>query len=165
MRTKRTKINSGLISGRNSALPVIFTVLVLLAASACSTRLSVHGAILNQEKLAEIKPGEITRREVQEILGSPSSKAVFDKESWYYVSSRTETFAFFEPKITNRKIVIIRFDKKGVVSNVENLNLKDGRKIQFVERVTPTKGKEYTIIEQLVGNIGTYTGKLDRAGF
>ena len=139
--------------------------LIFSLSSACSTRLSVHGTELNPQKLSEIKSGEMSRREVQEILGSPSSKAVFDKESWYYVSSRTETFAFFEPKIKDRKVVIIRFDKKGIVSNVETLNLKDGRKVQIVERETPTKGKDFTIIEQLVGNIGSYTGKLNKEGF
>ena len=151
--------------GGKFVLRAMAMVLILAGSTACTKRLSVHGAILNQEKLAEIKSGEMSRREVQEILGSPSSKAVFDKESWYYVSLRTETFAFFEPKITDRKIVIIRFNKKGIVSNVETLKLTDGRKVQIVERVTPTKGKEYTLIEQLVGNIGQYTGKLEKHGF
>jgi outer membrane protein assembly factor BamE (lipoprotein component of BamABCDE complex) len=135
---------------------VFAAIFIMATVGACSPRLSVHGSVIDKQKLAEVKPGQMTRREVQEILGSPSSKAVFDKESWYYISSRTESFAFFEPKITQRKIVIIRFDKKGLVSNVDSLNLKDGQKIQMVDRVTPTKGKEYSLIEQLVGNIGTY---------
>jgi len=141
-------------------------VLIVSAAmmSACSSRLTVHGSVVDPERLAEVKPGEMTRREVQEILGSPSSKAVFDKESWYYVSSRTESFAFFEPKITERKVVIIRFNKKGIVADVDKLDLKDGKKIEIVERETPTKGKEYTLIEQLVGNVGSYMGRLNKAG-
>lgn len=146
---------------------ITHTIVVALAITminACSSRLTVHGSDVDPQKLAEIKPGEMARREVQEILGSPSSKAVFDKESWYYVSSRTESFAFFEPKITERKVVIIRFDKKGIVSKVDSLSLADGQKIEIVDRVTPTKGKEYTLIEQLVGNVGQYTGKINRAG-
>ncbi len=161
MWTEQSKIERG----GKIVLRAMAMALVLVGSTACAKRLTIHGAILNQEKLAEIKPGEISRREVQEILGSPSSKAVFDKESWYYVSSRTETFAFFEPKIMDRRVVIIRFDKKGVVSKVETLNLKDGRKVQFVERVTPTKGKEFTLIEQLVGKIGSFSSNLIKDGF
>ena len=143
---------------------ICVTVLSIVMLGGCSNRLTVHGSVIDPQKLSEVKPGEMTRREVQEILGSPSSKAVFDKESWYYVSSRTESFAFFEPKITQRKVVIIRFDKKGLVSEVDALNLKDGRKVKLVERVTPTKGKEYSFIEQLVGNIGTYHNRSRREG-
>jgi len=131
-------------------------ILMITIVGACSPRLSVHGSVVDKQKLENVKPGQMSRREVQEILGSPSSKAVFDKESWYYISSRTESFAFFEPKITQRKIIIIRFDKKGIVSGINSLDLKDGQKILMVDRETPTKGKEYSFIEQLVGNIGTY---------
>ena len=136
--------------------------MIAFIVASCSPRLSIHGNSLDTARLSEVKPGEMVRQEVQEILGSPSSKAVFDQESWYYVSSRTESFAFFKPKITKRSVVIIRFDKKGVVSEVKMLDLKDGRKVQFVERVTPTKGKELTFIEQMVGNIGRFTGDFNK---
>jgi outer membrane protein assembly factor BamE (lipoprotein component of BamABCDE complex) len=147
---------------KRSAFRIMTLALVVSAAASCSNRLSVHGSILDQQKLSEVKAGQMTRQEVQEILGSPSSKAVFDQESWYYISSKTSSFAFFEPKVLERKVVIVRFDDKGVVKKVENLDLKDGRNVQIVERTTPTKGKEFTLIEQVVGNVGRFTGGLNK---
>lgn len=129
---------------------------VVLGGTACASRLDTRGNLPDPERLAEIRAGQHTREEVSEILGSPSSVAVFDQETWYYVSERTATFAFFEPRVTRRKVVVLRFDEKGVVSDISTLGLKDGRIVKPVERETPTVGNELTFMDQLLGNLGRF---------
>ena len=53
---------------------------------------------------------------------------------------------------------MVRFDKKGVVQQVERLDKQDGRDVQVVDRKTPTRGKELTVLEQLLGNVGKFSG-------
>ena len=129
----------------------------LLAVSACTSRIATHGNLPDPERLAEVKPGEMAKDEVAEILGSPSSKSMFGEETWYYISERKETTAFFKPELTERKVLIVRFDKEGYVSALETLGAEDGREIDPVERKTPTAGNEITILQQLLGNFGKYT--------
>lgn len=128
--------------------------MVLLAA--CTPKIDVRGNLPDPERLSEIKPGDQSRAEVQEILGTPSSVAVFDQETWLYVSQRTETIAFFEPEVKERKVVILKFDKDGIVSAIETLTAENGKKIQPIERKTPTAGNEFTLIDQLFGNLGRF---------
>ena len=123
---------------------------------ACSPRIETRGNLADPDRLQNIKPGRHTRAEVAEILGSPSSTAVFDNEVWYYISQRTETLAFLSPSVADRKVVIVRFDKKGVVSTVETVGLEKGRDIEPVERVTPTEGRTLGVFEQLIGNFGRF---------
>ena len=130
--------------------------LLALALAACAPRFDARGNLPDPEQLAEIKPGTHTRQEVSEILGSPSSTAFLDNETWYYISKSTETLAFFEPTVRERQVVIVRFDDKGVVSDVKTLGLEQGRRIEPVDRVTPTAGHELTIMEQLFGNFGRF---------
>lgn len=127
-----------------------------LVAAACAPQIATHGNLPDPERLAEIVPGQVAKGEVAEILGSPSSIAAFDEETWYYISERKETTAFLAPDVTDRKVVIIRFDDKGIVSAVESLGLEDGRKVELVERATPTAGNEMTILQQLLGNMGRF---------
>ena len=56
------------------------------------------------------------------------------------------------------------FDKKGVAEKVKIFGLEDARKIEMVERVTPTAGKEFTILRQLFGNIGRFEGGAKAGG-
>lgn len=127
-----------------------------LAVTACAPRIATHGNLPDPEKLADIVPGEIAKDEVAEILGSPSSVALFGEEVWYYISERKETTAFFAPELQDRQVLIVRFDPEGVVSSIDTLGIEDGRAIEPVERTTPTAGNDITIIQQVLGNFGRY---------
>ncbi len=82
---------------------------VSLGAGACSARLDTRGNLPDPKLLAEIRPGELAREDVMDLLGSPSSVTPFGSDTWYYISKRTETFAFFAPEVTERKIVVVKF--------------------------------------------------------
>ncbi len=129
------------------------TVIVL---AACTPRIDVRGNLPDPDLLADIEVGHINKRQVADLIGSPSSISPFASDTWYYVSERTETVAFFEPEVKDRKVLIIRFDKQGVARAVQTLGLEDARKIALVERTTPTSGTELTVLKQLFGNLGRF---------
>ena len=129
---------------------------VVLVLTACAPRVETSGNLPDPERLAEISNGGLSRAEVAEILGSPSSVAVLEGETWYYISKRTETLAFFKPKVSDQQVVVIRFDEKGMVSQVQTLGLEQARTIKPSERETPTAGNELTLFDQLIGNLGRF---------
>lgn len=98
----------------------------------------------------------MSKTEVEAILGSPSTKATIkaNGDSYYYISSTVETQAFFDPKETDRKIFAIRFDTLDQVQSFAQYGLQDGRIIDLNTRRTPTRGREFTVLQQLFGNIG-----------
>jgi|TARA_B110000438_G_C15687911_1_gene595442 outer membrane protein assembly factor BamE (lipoprotein component of BamABCDE complex) len=135
--------------------------------SSCDNRVHTRGNFLDPEKLVDIQPGKISRNEVREILGSPSSVMPFKRNNgsnaWYYISQRTETLAFFEPQVMNRQVIVISFDEGGKVTSVDTLGLEQGKKIIPVSRKTLTHGNEMTILDQLVGNINRFKSKNKKA--
>jgi len=139
-----------------STLPA-FALAATLLAGACTPSVDLRGNLPTPENLAQIKAGKTTRDEVQTLLGSPSATATYGEESWQYISARTETTAFFKPELKDRKVVSISFDKSGVVKDVVLRGMDDGITVQTVDRETPTAGKELSILEQLVGNIGKFS--------
>ena len=136
---------------------------VVLALSACESRLDTRGNLLDPELVVEITPGEQNRDEVAAILGSPSSITPFGSDTWYYISQRTETFAFLAPKVTERKILVVKFDKDGKVAKVNTVGLEAGQVINPIQRKTMTHGNKMTIIEQMVGNLGRFKKANKRA--
>jgi outer membrane protein assembly factor BamE (lipoprotein component of BamABCDE complex) len=130
---------------------------IALAAGACSQTIENHGNIPDPEIVSSIRIGKTNKEQVSEMLGTPSAVSTFDKESWYYIGARTSQFAFLEPEVLERKVLVVRFDDKGVVQQLGALSKEDGRDVQVVERKTPTRGRELTIIEQLIGNVGRFS--------
>jgi outer membrane protein assembly factor BamE (lipoprotein component of BamABCDE complex) len=128
-------------------------ILFALALTACEPTIANRGNILDNDKLAEIKAGTSTREDVATKLGTPTEVSTFDDKVWYYVGRQTEQYSFFDPEVTKQKAVEIRFDDKGTVVAVNNLDLSDAQDIDPVDRETPTYGKDNTFIQQLIGNL------------
>ena len=124
--------------------------------AACTPRIDTRGYQFDPDTLSQIVPGTHTRDDVSEILGSPSTTALLDKEVWYYIGNQTETFAFFEPTVIDRHVVTITFNDNGVVSSIDAFGLERGRTIEVVERETPTSGSQVTLLDQLLGNLGRF---------
>ena len=91
---------------------------------------------------------------VQARLGSPTATSTFDPNIWFYISQVETETSFLHPRVTRRDVVAIAFDESQNVASVNKYTLADGRVIAINDRETPTRGREMTILEQLVGNIG-----------
>lgn len=127
-----------------------------LMVSACSSQYATRGNLPDPERVTEIIPGEVHARDVAEILGTPSTFSTFGGESWYYISERVEYYAFLEPKILDRHVLQVKFDKEGLVEWVQDNDDQNVRQMEFVDRQTPTAGNEITFFEQIFGNIGRF---------
>ena len=129
--------------------------MALGAAAACAPVQTYSGFLpeRNDVQIADPQPGVDTRSTVQQRFGTPSTTAVFDQTAWYYVSSVQEHVAFYTPETTERRVMVVRFNGD-TVSAVEKFGLERGRLVAYNEEVTPTRGRELGIIEQLLGNVG-----------
>jgi outer membrane protein assembly factor BamE (lipoprotein component of BamABCDE complex) len=122
----------------------------------CTPRIDNHGNEIDLDNLVEIEPGKTRKSRVSALLGTPSSTSDFGEDTWFYIGATTKTVAFFQPELINRKVVYVSFDKDGVVGSIGKLSEQDGRKIEIVDRETPTAGQRITLLQQLIGNIGRF---------
>ena len=132
--------------------------LAALLVAGCAKDIEPRGNLPPPEALAKLAPGEQTRQDVQGILGTPATTAIFDDENWYYISAHTTQYAFYPNHELDRTVYVVSFDQRGILSGVRKLNLEDGQNVTPEERSTPTKGREVGILEQLLGNVGRVGG-------
>ena len=130
---------------------------VFLIMPGCASQVDSRGNSPDPKLVISIKPGVHKRQDVERRLGAPSTITAFDNEVWYYISGRIKSVAFFKPKLMKRKILTIKFDKNGIVQKIYETDTTKQKEILFVERETPTKGKELTFIQQIIGNVGKYS--------
>lgn len=133
-----------------------------LVLGACSPIVRTHGHRLDDPALAQITPGQTSREQVAQLLGSPSALSTFDDSAWYYVSQRTERRSFYQKDVVEQKVVTISFDDQGLVEDVDEHDLDQARQIEPVARVTPTEGNELSLFEQFVGNVGRFNVPRDQ---
>jgi outer membrane protein assembly factor BamE (lipoprotein component of BamABCDE complex) len=148
---------------KSARRPIVVVTCAILLGS-CSPIVQTRGNTPDPILLGQIEPGELSRDDIANMLGSPSSIATFGEETWYYISIQTETIAFFEPDILEQQVVAIAFDDSGMVASVSTYGLDDAQDIEPSTRVTPTGGRELTVLEQLFGNLGRFAGKQPAEG-
>lgn len=132
--------------------------LFALALGACTPTIANRGNIIDPDKLAEVAVGTSTRENVANLLGTPTQVSTFDENVWYYIGRNTEQYSFLDPEVIKQKAVEIHFNEEGLVSEVKTLDPALALAITPVSRKTPTYGHETTVLEQLVGNIGSRAG-------
>jgi outer membrane protein assembly factor BamE (lipoprotein component of BamABCDE complex) len=150
------------MTGRYRRTLLASVVLALaVAVAACSARIDQRGNKPDEDQVVQINPGVDDKNRVAELIGTPSTISTFDDRTWYYISKRTETVAFFDPEVTDQEVLAINFDENGVVQNMRVYGQEDGRTIAYVDRTTPTEGNELTLIQQLLGNLGRFNPEGD----
>ena len=126
----------------------------LIGASACTPVNSYQGFQAVDHSPGEVKVGEDTRSTVMARLGTPTAVSTFDKDTWFYISQVTSHTAFYHPRVNKRDVVAIAFRKSDdQVAAVNTYTIQDGRVIAYNNRETPTRGREMTVLEQLLGSI------------
>lgn len=128
--------------------------------SACGNTIQVRGNTPEPEDVAEIKTGVHSRQDVIDLLGSPSTVSTFEDRKWYYIGQKTQEVAFMKPQVLDRNVLVITFDEAGLVERTSNYSMADSLAVEPVARITPTEGRDLTLLQQLFGNVGKFSSPL-----
>jgi outer membrane protein assembly factor BamE (lipoprotein component of BamABCDE complex) len=141
---------------RRRPAALAMTIAIAAALSGCSAQIDQRGNLPDADAVLTIQPGVQTKDQVSQLLGTPSAVGTFDDKTWYYISKRTSTLAFFEPDVIDQQVLCIKFDDAGVVKKVDLYGMNEALAIEPVSRTTPTYGQKLTLLQQLFGNIGRF---------
>ncbi len=139
-----------------AAARALAAIVFAFALAACSQEITVRGNMADPDSVASIEPGITTRSEVAQLLGSPSTVSSFRDRTWYYIGQKQTKFAFLDPDVLERSVLVVQFNDQGTVQDTKLFTLDDQEYVEVVDRETPTEGREFGLLEQLLGNIGRF---------
>lgn len=129
-----------------------------LAVGGCETIVDQRGFAPTPGSMEKLEIDTQSREDVVRLIGSPSAVATFNPNVWYYISQKQEYYAFFKPTMLEQNVIQLNFNESGRLTEIKKYDLSDSRDIQMVSRITPTAGKEITVLEQIMGNVGRFSG-------
>lgn len=140
---------------RASALALAGALVGSAFLGACQPITSYQGFQAIDANPHDVKVGVDDKNTVMERLGSPSVVAAFDPNTWYYIAQVSDEVAYHMPQVRRRDITAISFSKSDdKVALVKIYTLKDGKVVPYDKHSTPTRGRELSVLEQILGNIG-----------
>jgi len=148
---------------KNRFLILLFTVFVF---TACSPIVATRGNFISSHKFEKVAVNTSKRADVVQQWGPPTSASSFDQNTWYYIGETTEQQGIYAPKVKARRIIKVQFSKddNDTVIAIEDMDVKKAKDISLISRKTPTAGKEYTALQQMIGNLGKYNKDKSQKG-
>jgi outer membrane protein assembly factor BamE (lipoprotein component of BamABCDE complex) len=134
---------------------------VFLSICGCQPFVNHRGLNVEKRHLEQIHLQKTSKNEVREILGPPSLTSIFKVkprhfERWFYIYDTSSQKSFFNPQITEKKILEINFDEKGMVSNIIHHDPNDCVDIKPDAQQTPSSGYASSLLRDVFGNVGRY---------
>lgn len=144
-----------IIRTKGKSTVLIASAVALLGVAACTPAVKQHGNMLRDDQVAEIAPGVHTRTEVLRLLGSPTTKAAFDDNIWYYIGQETQKRGILDPEVTENRVYVVTFNDKGKVQDIGQID-EEMINVSYSDDKTPTHGNDITVMQQLLGNLGRF---------
>ena len=115
-----------------------------------------RGQMVEKEDYDKLVPGTATRADVTALIGSPTAKATFDDNTWFYIGEVTAPVPLAHPRIKQQQVLVLNFDQGGVLRSLRRVDKSDAHDVAMVGRTTPSPGSDSTFLQQLIGNVGRY---------
>ena len=123
--------------------------------SACSGIRQHRGYVVDEQLAQAVQVGVDNKESVAKTLGRPTFIGQFNPNDWYYLSRDTTQFAFRNPRVTDQKLLHVRFDAAGNVIAVDRSGEERIAAVDPSGDKTATLGRKRSFFEELFGNIGT----------
>ena len=146
----------------NEKKKINFKTLVILSLFftpfGCSKIVEHNGIPTNEEKFQKLDIGKSTKSQVKKILGDPLIMDDHLVDTWIYFSQKIEKVAFFEPKLSSRKVILLSF-KNSTLIKKETFSQRDSKIIEISTKKVISGGRKLTVLQQIFGNIGNFSSQ------
>jgi len=134
---------------------IIFFIFFIFACSQDKV-IKTHGvAYLNKrEKL--IKVNETNKNDAISILGQPSTKGMVDDNLWVYIErtrTRGKLLKLGRNYLLKNNVLILEFDKYGILERKEFYNKKDMNEIKFAKNETVNELRKENFIYSFLSSV------------
>ncbi|MFL2813106.1 MAG: outer membrane protein assembly factor BamE [Paracoccaceae bacterium] len=133
-------------------------LLLFITPFGCSKIVEQNGVPTNDEIFKKLSTGKSTKSQVKKILGEPLLIDNQLVETWIYFSQKIEKFAFFEPKLSSRKVILLSF-KNSILTKKETFSQRDTKIIEISTKKVISGGRKLTVLQQIFGNIGNFSSQ------
>ena len=137
---------------------IYLLVIILLFITACQKNevLKTHGIayLEKREKLLLVKKSN--KNDTVNVLGQPSTKGVTNDNLWIYIERTTSTGKLLmlgRSYLKKNNVLVLEFDKYGIVTKKEFYNKKSMNKVKFAKDVTENEILKENFIYSFLSSI------------
>ena len=135
-----------------------FIILFFIITSACQLQEpnKNHGILFLKNRSDKIKINYTNKNDVITIIGQPHSKSISDENEWYYIErilTKGEFHKIGRNLLKTNNILVLNFDKYGIVKNKKFYDKDDKNLLKFSEKNTENNLSRKSFVERFLSSV------------
>ena len=137
---------------------ISFLLIILFSLTNCQRNevIKTHGIAYLEKREKMITINESNKNDVIKIFGQPATKGMTDDNLWIYIE-RTQTrgklLKLGRNYLKKNNVLVLEFDKYGVLQNKEFYNKEHMKKVNFAKNITENEIRKENFIYSFLSSI------------
>ena len=118
---------------------IYLSLIIILSNCQLKEPINGHGINFLENRSKKITINESNKNDVMDTLGNPHTTSIDDENLWFYFDrkiSKGSIINFGDSELLENNVLVINFDKYGIVTQKEFFNKEDMKKIKYSEMKT-----------------------------
>ena len=134
----------------------LFIIFIILNGCQLQDPNKNHGILFLENRADKLVLKKTNKNDVIKILGNPHSKSIDNNDRWLYlerVLTKGEFHKLGQNILLDNNVLVLDFDKFGILSNKKLLTKEDKEDIKFSELKTENKLTKKSFVESFLSSI------------
>ena len=137
---------------------IIYFILIFFSLISCQLQepLNNHGILFLENRSKKIVIGKSNKNDIVQIIGNPHTKSIDKSDDWIYIERVLTKGSFHklgQNVLKESNVLVLTFDKFGVVKEKQFLNKNDIKKLVFSKENTENKLTKKSFVEKFLSSI------------
>ena len=136
----------------------IFLIFLFIILLGCQLQESTknHGIIFLKNRSEKLVENTSNKDDVLRIVGQPHTKSINNENEWFYIErvlTKGEYHKLGQNILKSNNVLVLNFDKYGILKNKTFLNKEDLKKISFSTSTTNNELSQKSFVERFLSSI------------
>ena len=135
---------------------IYFSLFFILSNCQLKEPIKGHGINFLENRSKKITLNKSNKNDVINILGNPHTKSIDDDNLWFYFDrklSGTSIVKFGDMSLLENNVLVLNFDKYGVVSQKEFFSKEDMKKIKYSQMKTENPVSKQSFVSAFLQSV------------
>ena len=135
---------------------ILFTISIILSNCQFKEPIKGHGINFLENRSQKITLSKSNKNDVINVLGNPHTTSIDDDNLWFYFDRKVSSgsiIKFGERDLLENNVLVLSFDKYGIVDKKEFYNKEDMKKIKYSEMNTKNPVSKQSFVASFLQSV------------
>ena len=135
---------------------ILLTLVFILSNCQLKEPVKSHGINFLENRSKKISLNKSNKNDVVNTLGNPHTTSIDDDNLWFYFDRKISggtIINFGDTDLLENNVLVIKFDKYGVVKNTEFFSKEDMKKIKYSEMKTENPVSKQSVVAAFLQSV------------